>query len=309
MNYLSQHWHGNHSLPRSFWLNWLLIPAAMNLVYLIFFLSFVLVHYLYKLSAPSTLALSVALLPLVPICVFQLIWGNVGLWRSTRRYSAKTQKRLWSCLVQIIIVFNVGYFMYDIYTLGTSNLSKVFSINENPQILKNQNYDLFVNSEKNYLHIQGDFNTGLADSVEQIIKENPKINTIVLDSNGGLVVEGIKISKIIQEHHLNTASSEKCYSACTIAFISGKNRILTKKAQLAFHKSSLPEEQESYIPELHRLLEKYYLEKKIYPLCRKQGINEDFIEKFKKTSAEQLWFPTTQEMLDMGLVHQLSDFM
>ena len=77
----------------------------------------------------------------------------------------------------------------------------------------------------NTLFLMGDIRNGDSFSLRKALR-NHEINTIVLASPGGLVMEGLNMAGIIFDKGLNVYVAEKatCASSCTFMFFAGKER-------------------------------------------------------------------------------------
>ncbi len=99
-NYIMRHWHGELSLPRSYWLNgvllWGLLVNMGGLVALT-----VLVFAVGNKSAPLTWSALGAYLA-IEITVY--LWALVGIWRSAGRY---TGPAIWKVLARVAICLGV----------------------------------------------------------------------------------------------------------------------------------------------------------------------------------------------------------
>jgi hypothetical protein len=60
-----------------------------------------------------------------------------------------------------------------------------------------------------------------------------------LQSPGGRIAESVSLARLIRRHSLDTYVESECDSACTVAFLSGRERIATLDARLGFHRSSI----------------------------------------------------------------------
>jgi len=93
--------------------------------------------------------------------------------------------------------------------------------------------------------VEGKFEQDELEIFEQHITEND-INTIILNSEGGILISSIRMGFYIRENNLNTLVPEDaiCFSACTYAFMGGVNRTIGKNAEFAMHRPFFPEEME-----------------------------------------------------------------
>ena len=158
-----------------------------------------------------------------------------------------------------------------------------------------------MSDDGSLIRVTGRLGIGVSDEVKNILKTNANVTGIVLDSPGGWVYEGRQISRVIQEGQLNTYSVTGCYSACTIAFISGKQRTLAHGANLAFH-------QYSAIGKGEVILTDTEMSQEIdLQLFSQAGVDSSFLDRIFSTEPIDLWYPTVEELLSANVVHEIAD--
>lgn len=92
------------------------------------------------------------------------------------------------------------------------------------------------------IYAEGDINEGDADKLERYLNnfKNRKIY-VILDSDGGYVIEALRIGLLININNANTVVGTKrnkrahCASACALAFFGGHNRIIMDNGLLGVH--------------------------------------------------------------------------
>ena len=137
---------------------------------------------------------------------------------------------------------------------------------------------------------------------EKIILDNPNVDSIVLDSGGGLLYEGAELSVLILTNSLNTYTNKGCLSACTIAFISGNRRYISKGARLGFHQYGYYRKQSTI-----EKLSSFDLQQDDANLFRKRGVSEEFIDMMYQAPPDDMWYPSYGELFKYGLVHEYAD--
>lgn len=113
-NYVVQHWRGEHSLVRSWWINSICVDIAIMIIFL---LSLAICGYLFAalmgcINFSSDInKIAVAICIGVPLyvcwyCTMMVIsvWQLVGCWRAAVRHKLETQKYFWATVVQVITV-------------------------------------------------------------------------------------------------------------------------------------------------------------------------------------------------------------
>ncbi|SVC71703.1 uncharacterized protein METZ01_LOCUS324557, partial [marine metagenome] len=259
--YFIKHWRGNHSLSKSFWVN----NVALNVLLAIF------VAY-WTFAGPRTedpvFLARVILTFSVAGYVLIYPWQFVGLWRSANRYTIEKTRTFWPRVVKLLIILGV---LGSLVELTLERQSYVDLYHHSFQLTKEHNYD--VTLEGNTIFLDGDLDYGISEDVEKIILDNPNVDSIVLDSDGGLLYEGSELSVLILTNSLNTYTNKGCHSACTIAFISGNRRYISKGARLGFHQYSYYRKQSTI-----EKLASFDLQQDDANLFRKRGVSQEFID-------------------------------
>lgn len=103
-----------------------------------------------------------------------------------------------------------------------------------------------------YLYLEGTIDANASERLEQYILQNkvPQLSTVVINSEGGSLVEGMRLGRVIRKYGLNTdvgkrtAKSKEpwetepgvCFSACTLAYVGGKFRYLKTGSRYGVHR-------------------------------------------------------------------------
>ena len=145
-------------------------------------------------------------------------------------------------------------------------------------------YQLRVVNDGSVLELSGSFSWALPQSFQAVLAGSPNIRMIRLESPGGHVQPAIQIATLIHERGLDTYVGRFCASACTIAFLGGRQRWLGPGARLGFHQASAPG--------LPSELVNGYL-KAAYDNFR---VPPAFVARVLSTPASDLWFPTSPEL-------------
>jgi len=286
--YIGNHWRGQLSLAKSFWINVFLINMGVML-------------FNKWLTEASPIENPVVTSQIFIIFTFMAVaivypWQIIGVWRSANRHAEETKKVFWPSAVKITVVLSLfgtlgalitSWPIYkDLYQVG-------FGKDEYGD------YRVELIEDGKLIHLKGGLGFGISIEVNKLIAKNPNVEGIILDSIGGRVYEGRKLSKIILIHSLDTYTLNGCYSACGTAFISGNKRYLAKGANLAFHQyRQLSESFELYGDMTSE-------QKKDLMIYQRRDISQDFIDKIFKAKQDDLWYPTVDEMLDAGVVHEV----
>ena len=286
MNYIRKHWRGEFSLSISFWINVFLIGIITAWLNYWFTESSLFTH-------PVIAARFTLIIIFIKLC-FVWPWQIVGLWRACKKHVVAHGRSFWTRTVQIIVVIVIISILgvissswregKDLYQVG-------FQKDRWPD------YTLILRNNDSLIHLDGGLRFGVSKDVAVILKNNPSIKGIILDSNGGSIYEGRELSMMILSYGLDTYSLKGCYSAGTMAFISGTNRFLATGANLGFHK---------YHAVYESLLEPEVVKEeqgKDLHFFEHRGINREFLEKIYAASHKDVWIPSIDELLDAGVIH------
>ena len=289
MTYLRRHWRGELSLARSFWVNVILVNLAA-------LAAAVWVNengpdWDPVVFARASLAVTAThLLLLTP-------WQIIGCWRSATRHAKETGRRLGGALVKSLLTFGL------ISTVGTLSIDaeyyrQLFKFAVQPPVSA-YHYEVFVLPESDAIQVQGDLGNGLTAEVALALDEAPNTTAIILESDGGYVTEGEKLGALIQQKGLNTYSFEGCYSACTLAFIGGKNRYLGPAANLGFHEyRGLIEDRGD-----REVLDQQQREAQLR--YREQGVSLAFTDRMFQAENDDFWFPSHDELRRSGVIQDV----
>jgi hypothetical protein len=113
-SYFKRHWRGELSLPRSYWLNGVLIfGIGINLVFMVVFYAAI-----YASEGNTAVVIVVCLLDMV-LDLAGYIWALVGTWRAAGRYQGP---KFWSILARIAMVIGVlisiAHVSQDLHIIG-----------------------------------------------------------------------------------------------------------------------------------------------------------------------------------------------
>jgi hypothetical protein len=122
----------------------------------------------------------------------------------------------------------------------------------------------------------------------------------VLHSNGGWVRQGNLIAKVITDRGLNTYVEQECTSACTIAFLAGKERASEPTARLGFHSfRAVGAESKGNSTDSSQMIA-------LETVYRHAGIAPDFIQRILETPSDKMWYPSHEELLAKGVLTRMS---
>jgi hypothetical protein len=140
-------------------------------------------------------------------------------------------------------------------------------------------YDVRLLKDGTEMELSGGMPDGTADAVAHVLDGAPWVRVIHLNSMGGRIAEGLKLEGLIRKRALITYSSTSCISACTIAFLAGRERFLATDAWLGFHSTSLKLGADSFTLGNVEM-------RKIY---RREGLPDKLIDQALATKPGDVW--------------------
>lgn len=289
--YLRSHWRGDLNLVQAFWIN----LVGLRILLLL----------LQDYTHPPFLDRSVwtTVLAIAWIVVFDLVllvWQVRGALRAIDRWFAARGQRNTVFLLHLGIVFCV---LMPVLSGLVAVQSLWFGPDDRFAKYKPftwlQDYELRIAEKGTRLEITGDFKSGLAQAVADLLAGNPDITTIILESRGGRVAEGRALAELIRSKELATHVAATCSSACATAFIGGHHRSLGPEGRLGFHRFRL--DAPYYNPEVSAGAQ----QAADLAFYTSQGLSAGFLKKVFRAEASEIWYPDHQALERAGVVHEI----
>lgn len=281
--YVLRHWRGELPLPVSYWVNVIVVTAVLTIALRIVpWDTFV---------TKSTKLCSTAVIALWVLLVIATIWQFVGVWRSAKNYLSQGKSRLWGNLGKIVVVLGVIIAVINFVSTGIPQMIEYAKIATGNDPVGT--YQLRVLRDATELEIAGAIVFGLTDDVRRTLDAHPTIAIIHLNSEGGRVSEARNLRDLIGSKGLTTFTASGCFSACTLAYAGGKERLIAKDANLGFHQYSFPG------AKARDFLSEYEKDKQDW-LSR--GFANDFVNRAFSTPNNEMWKPTHRELFLAGFV-------
>jgi hypothetical protein len=213
------------------------------------------------------------------------LWQLVGIWRSTANYLAAGNSKSWGRLAQSMVVLGIFATAFSLSTVGVPQSMEFaqLALGRDPI----GSYKLRLLRDATELEVSGAIVFGLTDEVTKALDGNPRVKIIHLNSHGGRVGEARKLRNLIAARKLSTFTAAGCFSACTLAYAAGAQRLLGKNASLGFHQYAFPGVHQS-------AFRRQYENDKNDWLAR--GIDRAFVERAFATPHDNLWRPEHPEL-------------
>ena len=289
MVFLVQYWSGQISLPRSFWIYFILPGACYHFIEPYLFLYF---------QNKSSIFIFLASLYLILTRLLIFPWQIIGLLRANEKYYMAHRQTILLHAVQFIVVLSIiGTVVHITNTVQLLLIYKKSQINQ--RISAPKAYPITLKNKNQLLFIKGTLDFGITREVEELLNNNPSVRNIVLESTGGQIYEGRGLGLLFDRYQLDTYSFSHCMSACTSAFIGGSQRYLGVNARLGFH-------QYSYDSNTSRLVSHPYdlkaEQKKDLAIYKAKNIDKNFLNRLFDAPGHEMWYPTPDELIASGVI-------
>lgn len=284
---IKRHMRGEFSLGCSFWLSLLLILsiapiATVAMTYL--------AHQALKAQYISALFLLIAALGMLT-----WVWAVSGTWASANKHVRRGGKPFWASAARVLIVLGVIDLLSSLGGLASPVVEHLrIALGKQPAALAK----IELSPDRTSIRLSGGITDGTAEQLAVILAKAPWVTTLVLDSEGGWVRQSEQLARLIGESGLNTHVQTLCASACTIAFLAGKERTADPAARIGFHAVRLIGGGTHELQEAEKNATLAAYAKAKLPL--------DFVSRVAATPNDQLWFPSDQELLAAGVLTRVA---
>ncbi len=287
-SFIMAHWRGEYSLAFSYWI----VSFLTNLSVLV--VTFIISEYLDSQNAYNPLLLWVGNVLIWAFLISITFWHIVGTWRSADRFSADPHRKntLWGGVAKFFLIMGgikmIGQLPTVYRDLGELSQMAFFNDSSIPD------YKLTVTEGGKEIKLEGGFKYGLSQDLKRLMLSAPSARIVNLESVGGRIAMGEEIAKVIEEYNFGTVSNSGCFSACTIAFLAGKERFLGIDGRLGFHAGAFAGVESS---------ESKSGEYAIYRgLTAKYGTSSAFIRKILATPHDKMWYPDRDELVKERII-------
>lgn len=232
-----------------------------------------------------------------------LVWQLVGVQRSVFRQQQDScgLAVFWGvqCACALLLILTLLQVLAAVQSRHEVALFTRSSTSPSSQAYQTDGYRVALSHDGSHLRITGTFDHGLTREVLQNFVEHPEIRTIILNSQGGNVFEGRGLSRLIREHGKNTHVVDICASACTTAYIGGRERSAAPHARLGFHQYRFTR---AY-PMMPTSAEEQ--QRRDAALFSEAYVDEAFIHRIFSHPPDRMWWPSLDHMRAAGVIHHL----
>lgn len=284
--YVRRHWQGRLPLVVAFWVNFIALAAVLHGAG---------DRVRGVVAGDPAAVFLVALAWFIVVDVLVYAWQVCGVWRASERAMLDHAPYLRVRSAQVIAVMSIAVVLSEglaVVHLGHARLAL-----SQPHRTAESGYRLELSPDRSVVRLRGAIDFGLTGELAEILKRHPSVHTIDLQSDGGKVAEGRGIAMLIDQYELATYAPRGCLSACALAFLNGTARHIGPQARLGFHSYRLNSPHASIFmdpeDELHRDL----------GILEGRQIAPEFLDRVADTPADEMWFPSHEELLRAGAVH------
>jgi len=143
---------------------------------------------------------------------------------------------------------------------------------------------------------RGDITYGSARALLALVRANPEVDQVRLESDGGYVHPALLVANALQLRGATTLVETSCLSACTVLFVGGKRRYLAEGGELGFHRAWRDAEEEA------ESLETAETNQELRARFIARGVAPAFADRVLATPGSEMWYPTQQELLAAGVI-------
>lgn len=244
-------------------------------------------------TAASRNSVTTLLMPLLtPLSTLLVTVAAIAMFRAFRRSAGQAGFRqlivvsgMWAVSILLLGPLWAWTVLHTVPIAGASAsvaISRIFG----------SAWTTVCDSAARTLHLNGEYVAGVAADFDRALNACKDVKFIELDGGGGEQGEALAMASAIEARNLSTRVTGTCFSACTVVFAAGQERILTADGVLGFHAGRY-----------HSVLLEWSAAGsgfESYLLSR--GINADFIGRVTQVPHEDMWYPTTAELLAAGIV-------
>lgn len=285
--FFRRHYNGDYSLARSYWINTFLVSLFAPV------LGLILLPWLSE-NFPARYG-SAGFLFITGLGIAAWFWAVSGTWASANKHVHRGGKSGWATAAKFMIVMGVLKTFGDVVNLLPA-LQDHMRVATGAQ--PGPSTRLEVRADGRSILLSGGINDGSAEQLDKALEMAPAVTTVVFSSQGGWIREGQMLADVIRKRGLNTYIEGYCASACTIAFLAGRERAAAPSAKIGFHAirnvgsmASKPSSEETA---------------QLRAIYQSAGLPDAFMRQVADTPYEKMWHPSLAELLAAGVLTRRS---
>lgn len=286
-NYFVRHWRGELPLPVSYWINGGLLSVVSTGI-------IISIHEIEQHSLASLRLVAVTTLATLSASALSSIWSMVGIWRSAGHHAARGGAKGWAYVARFLVVMGIVGGLSNLVrtVLPQMRVFGLIAIGQDPI----GHFFVSVSPDSRSVIVTGTLREGAAAAITRVIDATPTARWLVLNSNGGRVLEAQQLARTVRARGLDTYVAGQCASACTFVYLAGRTRAASPYARIGFHQptfvglNALGQQQIT-----QAMLDDY----------RAAGLPPEFIRRIAQTPPSQLWYPRSDELLHANVVTEI----
>jgi hypothetical protein len=296
-NFLLRFWRGQYALWISFWLFGIGLYGVGVAAIL------ALTAFVYDgVYEPRTIALS--LYAMWAVAAIVALFAFVGIWRAAANGRAAASldtvsirplrdqwRAFWSALALLAALGGIVLIGVRFVQVGIPQVDAAWrmAFEDDPDV---PGYTMRIMRDGQEMEIAGGFKFGLTRDARAMMDTAPNLKVLHLASIGGRIGEARELAQLIVERGLVTYTATQCLSACTIAFIAGRDRFLKTEGRLGFHRASFAGQDNAVA---------------MRDLLLAAGIERPFVDRVSAQAASGMWYPSRGELEASHVITAMTD--
>lgn len=168
--------------------------------------------------------------------------------------------------------------------------------------------DIFVDhrtTEPSFIHLRGEIVRGDSQKIIALIRKSPEeflIHDWQLDSNGGDILEAMKIGDLIKDLYITvniTAAGARCASACFFIYVSALNRNAHEDA-VGVHRPYFPDEYFANLTPEQAEAKYAQMSKSVRTFLVEKGVPNALIERMFSLASNEVYWLNGSDLEDLG---------
>jgi len=216
------------------------------------------------------------------------VWQFVGTWRATSRARTPARGRIARWTGRTVAGTSLALSAVALLTVPGA-MTSYYAEATDADWIGQRGHTLTIAGDG--IVVSGYLSWGLYYEFVDALQANPAIRTVVLNSPGGHYAVGLRMGRLIRDRGLTTVTTEMCGSACTFAFLGGRERVLGRGARLGFHAMAGNTEVVLSRMQAHAA-----------ETLAAAEVPQDFIARIFETPSNDVWYPNTEELRAANIV-------
>lgn len=287
-NYVARHWRGELPLGVSYWVNLVLAATVAPAVLL----------HAFSVAAGERLPLRAvaSIFVLYVLAALGLwLWGAAGVWRSAGRHVERGGRAGWALAAKVAVAIGAISTATHLYTRYGPQLVEFGLIAAGRDPIGE--FTVRLLSDGQSVQVRGALREGSAEEIRRVLDTAPAVKTIVLSSQGGRLAEAKALAGLIRARGLDTYVEDMCSSACTFAFLAGKERVATRTARIGFHAPGFAGSDAAFEASGREFTRRIYAA---------AGLPDAFIEHALRVPNNEMWYPGRDELIQARVITRWS---